>query len=441
MNSYIKNDNYLNERVFLSKMATSEQKSPEDSRSVWSKYGLRESPFTTIPTRLLGILPIGKETERLIKILISSNTTRTVVLGDFGVGKTTFVNYVKWRLCLRNKSKSEFVTTPVEIKIQPQWDAEKFLLSTLSSVYNASIIFKWEDEGITLQSLKKIEEYVTIGTQRGVQGTVGVFGGGYSETKSVPSTISPEVYESLLNSLCLELRERGKQLIISYDNMENIKRDELADFFRTIKDYIQIEGLHTIFIGPPTCLSALEKYPQVHTVFTQPIILESLTEENVLDVLRKRCEALKFQQGNYIPPYDDSTVRKTYQKLNNIRFTFKILEDTTFATESQAPCKITMNEIIAVQEKEKKEILSKLSNQESKIIGTLMNVQDSKVNLSRLSTLTKIGTTNLRGPLTELESKGLIIISISEEDKRIKYVRLSDNSYLRAFFTAADLKK
>src|SRR3989338_8849976 len=99
----------------------------------------------------------------------------------------------------------------------------------------------------------------------------------------MPSAISPEVYENLLNSLCLELRELGKQLIISYDNMENINMNELADFFRTIKDYIQIEGLHTIFIGPPNCLSALEKYPQVHSVFTQPTILDSLTGGNVLD--------------------------------------------------------------------------------------------------------------------------------------------------------------
>ena len=69
-----------------------EEKSPEDLKSVWSKYGLRESPFVTTPTRLLGILPIEKvfsgrenETRRIIKILTSSNTTRTLVIGDFGV--------------------------------------------------------------------------------------------------------------------------------------------------------------------------------------------------------------------------------------------------------------------------------------------------------------------------------------------------------------------
>ena len=161
------------------------------------------------------------------------------------------MNYIKWVLCLKEKSRSVFVTTPVEIKIQPDWNSNNFLLSTLTSIYNASIIFNWEESGMNLKSLRNIKEYVSIGTQKAIQGTIGMIGAGYSETKSMPPFISPEVYEDLLTKLCSELREEGKQLIISYDNMENIEINKLADFFKTIKDYIQIEGLHSIFIGPP----------------------------------------------------------------------------------------------------------------------------------------------------------------------------------------------
>jgi len=99
-----------------------------------------------------------------------------------------------------------------------------------------------------------------------------------------------------------------------------------------------------------------------------------------------------------------------------------------------------MTDIKAVQDKEKKEILSRLTTQETKIISTLMGINE-KINLSKLSKLTKIGTTNLRNPLTNLESKGLITIISSEEDKRIKYARLSDNTYLRLFYASEDLIK
>ena len=433
---------------FKIQMALREDKSPEDlNSSVWSKYGLRESPFVTTPTRLLDTLPIDKvfsgrtiETKKMRNILNSSNTTRTLVLGDFGFGKTTFVNYVKWYLCVKDKEKSEFVTTPIEIKIQPDWDATKFLQSTLSAIYNASVIFRWQDNNMNLRSLKKIEEYVTVGTQKAVQGTVGVIGVGYSETKSIPAIISPEIYESFLTALCLELRNSGKQLLLSYDNMENVNVATLADFFKTIRDYIQIDGLHSIFIGHTKSLSALEKYPQVHSVFSQSIILNALSSENVLEILKKRCEALKFKDGNYIPPYDEATVKDIYAKLNNIRFTFKVLEDTTILTESKAPCKITISEIRAVQEIEKQSILSKLTKQETKIISELMYVEN-KIKLGRLAILTKIGTTNLNAPLKKLEEKGLITVVTSEEDRRIKYAQISQNSYLQCVFASEEIKK
>ncbi|MBI5389962.1 MarR family transcriptional regulator [Candidatus Woesearchaeota archaeon] len=423
----------------------SEERSSEDSKSVWSRYGLRESPFITSPTRLLGILPIDKvfsgreqETKRLVKILTSSNSTRTLILGDYGVGKTTFVNYVKWVLCLKHKGRSEFVTPPIEIKVQPEWDAHGFLLSTLSSVYNASLIFKWNDDGMKLPVIEKISEYVAIGTQVGIQGSFGGLGGGYSEAKSVPSSLAPDIYESLLTRLCLELRDAGKQLIVSYDNLENIPIEKLADFFRTIKDYLQIEGFHSIFIGPTTSLSALEKYSQVHSVFTQPIVLGSLNEDSVIDILKKRCEALKFADGRYIAPYDEETVRRLYRKLNNLRFTFKVLEDTTLYTEKKAPCKITIQEIRIVQEKEKQEVMSNLNNQETRIVSALLSVPE-KINISELADLTKIGATNLTRPLKQLEQRGLVTITSSDADKRIKYAKISENSYLRYFFVSEEI--
>jgi DNA-binding transcriptional ArsR family regulator len=285
-----------------------------------------------------------------------------------------------------------------------------------------------------LPSLSKIEEYVTIGTQKAYQGGIGVVSGGYSETKSVPPSITPEVYEQLLTELCSELREEGKQLIVSYDNMENIANAPLADFFLSIKDYLQIEGLHTIFIGPVRSLGAIERYQQVHSVFTQPTILDSLTVENVLEILRKRCENLKFPSGDYISPYDEETVSDVYNRLNNIRYTFKVLEDSTIYTEEHAPCKVTIKDIKGVQEREKKETLSKLTAQETKIMSALMDGLN-KIQLSKLAKIAKIGSTNLTIPLKSLEEKGLIRISQSDEDKRFKYAQLSENCYLRCFYS------
>jgi len=90
----------------------------------------------------------------------------------------------------------------------------------------------------------------------------------------------------------------------------------------------------------------------VHSVFSKPIILKALPKEKVLEILSKRCDVLKIDGGNYLKPYEDKTVLELYEKLNqNIRFTFKVLEDATLHSEKKAPCQINLLDIVAVQEK------------------------------------------------------------------------------------------
>src|SRR3989344_4138409 len=81
----------------------------------------------------------------------------------------------------------------------------------------------------------------------------------------------------------------------------------------------------------------------------------------------------KIKDGRYIKPYDNRMVKEIYSKLNsNIRFTFKVLEDATFNSENKAPCEITMKDIFAVQDKEKKEIMSSLTETQLRIESELL---------------------------------------------------------------------
>ncbi len=415
------------------------EKSPPEPDSVWSKYGLKESPYSTSPMRLLGILPIQKvftgrkeEVSSLKDLIKSKNSSRNFIIGDFGIGKTTLANYVRWELALK-KDNPSYVTTSSEIKVQPNWNATIFLLSTLSSIYTASIVFNWKFKGISSNAIERLKDYVSINKLRSYQGNLGMIGGGYGENRSNPPIISPEILENLLYEVCNGLIKQNKQLIIVYDNLENIELSRLGEIFMSIRDYLQIEGFHSLFLGPPSVISALETHGQVHSVFGRPLILKPLTEDNITEILEKRCEILKTEDGRYIKPYEDKTVRELYNKLNsNVRFTFKVLEDATLHFESRAPCEITMQEIMAIQEQEKKEIMSSLTETQTKIISAL--IAQSELSQKELSAITKIGITNLTTPVRELMERGLITEKKDKEDKRIKYVKLSDNSYLKLFF-------
>jgi len=131
-------------------MEFKQETSPSESDIVWPKYGLRESPYSTSPARLVGILPIQKvfcgrenEVSDLKKVIFSKNSSRNLIVGDFGVGKTTFTNFVRWDLAIKKEENAKYLTTNAEIKVQPDWKATEFLLSTLSAIYTSSIVFNW----------------------------------------------------------------------------------------------------------------------------------------------------------------------------------------------------------------------------------------------------------------------------------------------------------
>ena len=83
-------------------MEFKQEKSPLELEIVWPKYGLKQSPYSTSPMRLLDILPIqkvfcGRKEEVLLlkRIINSTLSTRNLIIEEFGVGKTTFANYVQ----------------------------------------------------------------------------------------------------------------------------------------------------------------------------------------------------------------------------------------------------------------------------------------------------------------------------------------------------------
>ena len=75
-----------------------------DFSDIWELYGLKENPFSTNPLLVLGgVIPITcflgreKELERITKQFRSKGGSRTLIIGDFGVGKTSFVNFARYK--------------------------------------------------------------------------------------------------------------------------------------------------------------------------------------------------------------------------------------------------------------------------------------------------------------------------------------------------------
>ncbi len=410
--------------------------------NIWARYGLKDSPYNVKALSLIGNFDIqqvfcGREEE--LKIMgdriYSTESSRTAIVGEIGTGKTTFANYLRWLLTRKKPTETKFLTIVEEMKVREDWDYNKFLRETLFEIYNSSKIFNWETHGIKLKTLDTIRDNLDLFSTRNIELTEKEIKFNSEENK-IKNDIPSELLRNWFLKLCEEVRGYNKTLIFHYNNLESIHPEKLSNLFMSIKELIQIPKTHWLFLGSAEILSTIENKSQIYSIFHHHLMLEPLSENEILKILEKRCEALKERDVTYIRPYDDNTIRELHKKLNgNIRFIFKLLEDTTsFLPSSNS--KATIHEINAIQEKEKNKILSRLNENQQRIIALL--IERGELTLTELSDKVDIKPQNLQKDLRELKAKTFIAIRENPEDKRSKLVRLSQNTYLSFVFSQKD---
>ena len=411
--------------------------------NIWSRYGLKDSPYNTKALSLIGNLNIEKvfcgrqkELKLIGDRIFSSESSRTAIVGEVGTGKTTFANHLRWQLSRKkNIKETRYLTTIEEIKIRDYWNFNSFLRETLFEIYNSSQIFKWDEEGIKLKTLKIIKNNLNIFEKKSFE--IREDGIKLSKKENLPNQHIPsEILQSWFCKLCEEIRGYGKELILHYNNLESISSENLGNLFMSIKEIMQISGTHWLFLGDVNILSVIENIPQIHSIFNQHLFLEPLSKEEILLILKKRCEFLSEERTKYIQPYDELTVLELYNKLSgNIRFIFKLLEDTTsyLSSLSSSACKVNINEINIIQEKEKDKILEKLTDNQRKVIILLMD--NEEMTLGELADRLEMKHQNLSKEIKELKKRILVMVKENPEDKRSKIVKLSQKIYLSFIFS------
>ncbi|MCK9595692.1 hypothetical protein M0R19_00715 [Candidatus Pacearchaeota archaeon] len=410
--------------------------------NIWAKFGLRSSPYTPSPLSLIGDIEIGKafygrksELNTLGKRVNSNSSSITLIYGKSGEGKTSLGNYLRWKLC-REKSfkESKFITIVEEMRVQNDWNLSEFIRQTLFKIYNASIIFNWKNEGMELKTLEQIKNNLDLFSQRSCE--ISNEGLKINETKGNYSSLPIEVLQGWFLQLCQEIKGYNKKIILQYNNLENLSDDELGKFLMSIKEILEIPNTHWLFLGTSESISVVEQYPQLHSRFKNYLRLETLTKEEVLEILKLRCECLSTDGINYIKPYDEETIINLYEKLNgNMRFIFKILDDIAEKLSS-SNCKVTINEINYIQQKEREKTFGRLTPNHQKILSYLVNKEESS--MTDLSLGTGILPSNLPKEIRELKDKGIIVTSEDPNDKRFTLVKLSQKTFLNFVFSKSE---
>ena len=152
--------------------------------NIWELYGLNENPFSTSPILVVGgSIPIesfvgrGEMIKRLSRFIGSKGGSRTFIYGDIGVGKTSFVNVVR-----SSAYEKGFFTHFKEITTHDKWNADEFILNTLSAIYSTLKLLK--EKPISEDLYKRLGSLFEIGKKNvGVGVSVAGFGGSYNSNQ------------------------------------------------------------------------------------------------------------------------------------------------------------------------------------------------------------------------------------------------------------------
>lgn len=229
---------------------------------MWDILGFKESPYNCNPLTVCDkdvALLVGRTDDaiKLCTIFESSKQGVTVISGNPGVGKTSFLNIQQY-LLETNKSicGPNIVSCRHLSPVNPSDSARDVAFRILHNVYNSIIDFG------TINDIKPSKEVTNIGKWLANTGSVGYefgisiagFGGNIGRQVNLPSIqdISFEGITDVIKCLVSEVVNYYKRpgIVAVLDNIENLEEKSLYELLITFRDTLfSIPCLWWVLIG------------------------------------------------------------------------------------------------------------------------------------------------------------------------------------------------
>lgn len=306
------------------------------TQNLWDRYGFVANPFATEPLSLVknSALPImdayvSREglldpSTLLTNFFRNPGGGRIVVEGVPGVGKTTLVNYHRYRWEVEAEDK--LLSPRTEISVQPDWTARTFLLSLLNALTSRlrlELGQKRFEKDTLLMEISAITG-VWVEKSGSVNASISVLGsgGGFGKSDATnvkANTVTDDQLKEYFSRLIQSVREvHGfAGVIFHLDNLELLAQDGprmLKVFFESIRDTIQEPHAYFVFVGYKGLFNqAIMPLERVRSIFFDTEVeLEPLPLSQVYEVIQRRYTLLAEKGREWIPPVDDSVIEYLY---------------------------------------------------------------------------------------------------------------------------------
>ena len=279
----------------------------------------------------------------------STDSAVIVVTGHRGVGKTSFVNIMGYAIGFNQSFIREHIKISIpklipcyhKMQIEPADNVQGILLKSLSSLLFSINRFAEEKKLSSKipKEIKKLTKWVSEAalseTTAGQFSIGGLAGAGISRSEQYKSLldIPANVLQNKIQRTVKLARESFKidGILLNINNVDILDEKSFCALFNQLRDYLfDINGLWSIIIGQPGLYSALyQQAARVAEIISgQETRLDSLSEEDVLVILKKR-QKIYSKNSKRIPlPIDEDFIREIYKNSEGeIRPVFKACDD------------------------------------------------------------------------------------------------------------------
>ncbi len=331
-------------------------------RTIWESLGFRDNPYSAEPLEPteedFGLF-VGREAEsRLFATTISNKAgCISVVEGDVGVGKTSFVNAMEYAAYQR---KVDFIprVLPSFRKIQffDGITVNEFLLSVLSNGI-FSLIQLFGAERVTSEAFFR-EMYTWLNqliyTSKGIQAGITVLGtgGSFGRTTGESPVSTTQVPTMALIVKLEEFVERVRDrfeldgCMIPVNNMDIVDEDRLISFLNQIRDGILDRNyIWWVLIGSKGSFSLFERKARriSEKITGTGVALNPLSSDELLEAVRVRMQALRMR-ADVQAPIPEEVIRLLYEvSKGEIRFIFKRATDLIIEVKSLYPSAVSIS--------------------------------------------------------------------------------------------------
>ena len=309
---------------------------PSAIASLWTPYGLRGDPYfrqaleptTDHDEARPASLLVGRSAELAhIKVLIeSSENSRTVIQGEAGVGKTSFVS------ALKTQVQSALILTHADpIRVQPTMNASSFIAEVLKVLLQMRATERLQagtmlnmrqrmsagirdQQGEFWTRLNRVilgEDNTGIGVTAGVVGVQGQRGRIAAEAADV------SLFDELKTAFRYMSRNGTRRTLVHVNNMESLSPTDAvaaATLIHSLRDAFQFDHAHWLFVGTTDIEQRLFRvHPQVSQIIDRPVTLGPLSPDEVAELLSRRYRHL--QMGVHAnPPIAPAVAARIYAR-------------------------------------------------------------------------------------------------------------------------------